>query len=153
MPLAHPRHAARLAAGLLLALVSGCSGPCVLLPGGALDGETAPPPLNWSMVGDYGTAQLETNPADPYSVNLAYTVLDDTLYINAGDTETQWVQHMNADPSVRLRIDGVIYALRAERISDADEIGRFGKAWTDQSMFRRDPTELAEVWIYRLVPR
>lgn len=35
----------------------------------------------------------------------------------------------------------------------ASEIAAFGKAWTDQSMFRRDPTQLDEVWLYRLVKR
>jgi hypothetical protein len=38
-------------------------------------------------------------------------------------------------------------------VTDEGEIAKFGKAWTDQSMFRRDPSELEEVWLYRLAPR
>ena len=100
-----------------------------------------------------GTMQLETRPEDPYSVNIAYTVLNGTLYANAGDTETQWAKNMTADPRVRLRIEGALYELRAERVTEASEIAAFAEAWTDQSIFRRDPTGLEQVWLYRLVAR
>lgn len=143
----------RLIAISLLLSAIGCNGPFVLLPGGKLDGSPLPTPANWAFAGDYGTVQLETHPEDPYSVNVAYTVLNGQIYINAGDTETQWVQHMRANPLVRLRLEGSLYDLRADRVTDAAKIVEFGKAWTDQSMFRRDPTELDEVWLYRLVAR
>ena len=42
---------------------------------------------------------------------------------------------------------------RAERVTDSAEIAAFGEAWTSQSVFRRDPRELDEVWLYRLAPR
>jgi hypothetical protein len=139
---------------LLLALAAfACGGPFAVLPGGELDGEVEPVPSDWAFAGDYGTIQLETRPEEPYSVNIAYTVLEGRLYVNAGDTETQWVKNMTATPLVRLRMDGVLYELRAERVTDAAEISTFGKAWTSQSFFRRDPAELDEVWIYRLVAR
>ena len=146
------KHRRRLVGVLLFATLA-CNGPFGLLPGGRLAGEEQSAPKDWSFAGDYGTAQLETRPEEPYSVNLAYTILDDTLYLNAGDTETQWVKNMQADPLVRLRVEGQLYALRAERVTDDAEIAAFAKAWTDQSFFRRDPTELDEVWIYRLVSR
>jgi hypothetical protein len=131
----------------------GCNGPTGLLPGGGLEGEARPAPSDWSFAGDYDTAQIETRPQDPYSVNLVFTILDGGLYVNAGDTETQWVKNMTEDPRVRLRVDGVLYELRAERVTDADEISAFGEAWTSQSMFRRDPAGYDEVFIYRLVAR
>lgn len=134
-------------------VVAGCNGPFLLLPGGQLEGKIEPAPSDWSFAGDDGLCELETKSADPYSVNIAYTVLDRRLYINAGDTETAWVKNMIQDPNVRLRVDGHIYELRAERVTDRAEIERFGKAWTDQSFFRRDPTELEEAWIYRLAAR
>jgi len=143
----------RLITILLLLSALSCNGPFALLPGGKLDGETLPIPANWTFAGDYGTVQLETRPEDPYSVNIAYTVMNGRLYINAGDTETQWVQHMTANPLVRLRLEGSLYDLRADRVTDDAEIAEFGKAWTDQSIFRRDPAELDEVWVYRLVAR
>ena len=97
--------------------------------------------------------QLETRPEDPYSVNIAYTLLEGRLYINAGDTETEWVKNMEVNPLVRLRISEALYALRAERVTDPGEISTFGKAWVSHSMFHRDPDELDEVWIYRLAGR
>jgi hypothetical protein len=138
---------------ILTATVIACEGPFVLLPGGELAGEAAPAPADWSFAGDYGTAQLETKPDEPYSVNLAYTIVDGSVYINAGDTETQWVKNIAADPRVRLRVEGVIYELRAERVEEPAEIERFAAAWTSQSVFRRDPTGLDPVWIYRLRAR
>ncbi len=141
-----------LALPLILAAL-GCNGPMGLLPGGELNGESRPAPADWTFAGDSGIVQLETRPEDPYSVNIAFTVLDGRLYINAGDTETQWVKNIASNPLVRLRLDGVLYELRTERVMDADEIATFAGAWTTQSMFRRDPTELDDVWIYRLVSR
>ncbi len=73
--------------------------------------------------------------------------------MNAGDTETQWVKNIAASPLVRLRMDGVLYELRAERVTDREEIAGFGAAWASQSTFRRDPTKLDEIWLHRLVPR
>jgi len=146
---------ARSAAALAFAalMIGACSGPCGLLPGGALSGETRPVPDDWSFAGDAGTMQLESRPGDPYSVNIAYTFIDGVPYINAGDTETAWVNNIAADPLVRARIDGVLYELRAVRVTDEAEIARFAEAWTGQSMFRRDPSALDRVWIYRLVAR
>ncbi|MEE2677995.1 MAG: nitroreductase/quinone reductase family protein [Myxococcota bacterium] len=137
----------------LCVFAAGCNGPVVLLPGGRLAGEVRPVPKDWSFAGAYGTAQLETRPQDPYSVNIAYTILDGEPLINAGDTETRWVKNIAADPRVKLRVDGVIYEMRADRVHSRAEVERFAKAWTSQSMFRRDPSDLDPVWIYRLVPR
>ncbi len=143
----------RLVSLLLLHFVLGCSGPVMLLPGGSLTGESMPAPSDWVFAGDYGTVQLETRPEDPYSVNVAFTVVDGGIYLNAGNTETRWVKNMTQNPLVRLRMDGRLYDLRAERVTGAAEIAAFAEAWTGQSMFRRDPAKLDKVWIYRLVAR
>ena len=143
----------RIVTSLLAVLAVACNGPFGLLPGGRLDGETRSVPANWERIGESGQMQLESRPDDPYSVNVNFTVVDGELYVNAGDNRAEWVEHIEADPNVRLRIDGTVYELRAERVTDADEIARFGKAWTRQSMFLRDPTQFEEVWIYRMVPR
>jgi hypothetical protein len=143
----------RVVAALLMIGLFGCNGPTLLMPGGKLDGTATPTPSDWAFVEDYGTVQLETRPEDPYSVNVAYTRIDGRLYINAGDTETQWVKNIADDPRVRLRLDGAIYDLVAERVGDAGEIAAFGAAWTSQSVFRRDPRELDRVWLYRLASR
>lgn len=138
---------------LVAVALAGCNGPFFVFAGGALAGEAAPIPASFAGFPAYGTTQLETNPADPYSVNVVYTVVGDRAYINAGDSETRWVRNIAADARVRARIDGALYEARAVRTQDAAEIASFAAAWTSQSRFRRDPTTLDEVWIYRLEPR
>ena len=142
----------RLLSLLLFIAVSGCNGPFMLLPGGELDGEVKPSPSDWSFIEGYGMSELETRPEDPYSVNVAVTVIEGTLYINAGDTETEWVKNMEADPLVRLRIHGEVYELKAHRVTDDAEMQAFAVEWTKNS-WARDPTTLEEVWVYRLEAR
>lgn len=138
---------------VLTGLLTACNGPLPFMSGGALSGEERSAPSAWTLTQDFAVAQLETRPEAPYSVNIAYTQIDGRLYLNAGDTETNWVQHIEANPLVRLRKDNVVYSARAERITESAEIATFGQAWTNESRFHRDPTALEEVWIYRLVPR
>lgn len=136
-----------------LSLLYGCGGPLGPFPGGVLEGKPARADPTWNGLGDSGICELETNPADPYSVTVACTVIDGQLYVNAGGTEKRWAKNIVDDPNVRLRIDGEIYDLRGIRVQDPAEIARFGKAWTSQSFFRRDPAAYDEVWVFRLVPR
>jgi len=143
----------RLVSSLLAVIALACNGPLGLLPGGKLAGESRSTPSDWKGVAKSGTVQLETRPEDPYSVNISYRVLDGVLYINAGDTETEWVKNIAVNPDVVLRLDGSLYSLRAQRVSDPAEIARFGKEWTGQSMFLRDPANFDEVWVYRLTSR
>jgi hypothetical protein len=60
---------ARLATALTLSMILGC-GPFLLLPGGKLDGVAQSAPADWSIADEVDTVQLETNPHDPYSVNI-----------------------------------------------------------------------------------
>ena len=139
--------------GALLLLALGCSGPFAVFPGGELSGPVQPAPASFAFARDAGTVQLETRPDDPYSVNIACTVVGDALYVNAGDTRARWVENMEADPRVRMRIDGTIYELRAERVVDETEMKAFAGAWLEKGAWARDPTELDEAWVYRLEPR
>jgi hypothetical protein len=151
-PVLRPFSSLLLALGMAASV--GCNGPTGVVPGGALDGSVATVPSDWSAALDYGTCQLETRPQDPYSVNIVCTVVDGSVYLNAGNTETNWVVNLAEDPAVRVRIEGELYEMRAERVTDEGEIGAFAAAWTGQSTFRRDPTELdGEVWIFRLAAR
>ena len=78
-------------------------------------------------MGSHGIAEIETDPSDPYSVTVAYTVVDGQLYVNAGGAEKRWAKNTVANPNVRLRIDGKIYDLQAIRVEDPAEIARFGR--------------------------
>lgn len=140
-----------LAAGVLA-----CSGPLLVLPGGQLSGQLAEAgsvPTDWSVAGEYGFFKLETRPSDPYSVNIAFTVVGGALYAYAGPTETQWAKNMERDPRVIVGMDGTLYPLRATRVTHSKEIEEFGAAWTSQNSFHRDPKDSEEVWLYRLSRR
>ena len=142
-----------LAALLLTAAVAGCGGPCVLLPGGALDGTSVSVPESWSFTDDVDTVQLETRPADPYSVNIWVIALGENLYVHAGDNRSRWVENMEADASVRLRIDDSIYELLAARVEDQEEFDRFSDAY-EQKYGRRPGNEnVAEAYLFCLSAR
>lgn len=142
---------------LWLALVGlvalACREPVLVLPGGKLDGELRPAGDRFAPADGFATAQLETRPEDPYSVNITYTVVDGRSYVNAGGSESNWAKNVSADPRVRLRVDGALHELVAVRVTDRAEIASFGKAWLAQSSTRRDPLSFDEVWLYRLEPR
>ncbi len=139
---------------LLAALLApGCEGPFVLLPGGALDGPTATHPASWSFTDTVETVQLETNPADPYSVNIWVIALADGLYVHAGASRSTWVEHMEADPNVRMRIEDRIYELVAARVEGQDEFDRFADAYEKKYGRRPRNESVEEAYLFRLGPR
>jgi hypothetical protein len=144
----------------VLAMLGAACGPIGPLSGGALRGDVhAGGPPAWPAVGALETVQLETSPEDPHSVNIWIAELDGRLYIATSlilgadaPLERAWVQHVEADPRVRLRADGVIYLLTAVRVEAEPE--RTG-AW--DSLIAKYEVEADEhargAWIYRLDPR
>lgn len=143
-----------LLAGLLTAaLLAGCGGPFVLLPGEALDGPTAPIPESWSFSDSVDTVQLETNPAEPYSVNIWVIAMGDHLYVHAGTNRATWVENMEADPNVRLQVEDAIYELAASRVTDTAEFGGFADAYEKKYGRRPGNENVAEAYLFRLAPR
>ncbi|MEE3329714.1 MAG: hypothetical protein VX246_02495 [Myxococcota bacterium] len=134
-------------------LLAACNGPTFVTPGGALAGEVKPTPSDWYFASEFGTVQLETNPAEPYSVNIACVVMEGRLYAYAGESYTQWAENIETNANVRYRMDGDVYELRAERVADKEEIAAFGAAWTAKGRFLQDPTQFPEVWLFELVAR
>lgn len=143
---------------LLLALVSlgmaaGCGRPFVLLPGGALEGEPAAVPASWAFTDAVETVQLETRPADPYSVNIWVIAMDPSLYVHAGANRSAWVEHIEADPKVRLRVDDSIYELAAVRVQAQDEFDRFSDAYEKKYGRRPRNGNVGEAYLFRLTAR
>jgi len=149
---------------LVLALATGvaCGGPLGPLSGGRLSGDPGPGVVtDWSFAEGIETAQLETRPADPYSVNIWFAAQGDRLYVPSSmilgpkvPTERSWVAHVQADPAVRIRLDGTVYGRTAVRVEDADEFEAARAALEAKYEIApedRDPER--EVWIYRLEPR
>ncbi len=99
--------------------VAGCGDPLVTIPGGELAGTERDAPAQWSGVPD--TIQLETRPADPYSINIWGVGIGEHLYVATGTDGANWTPFIKADPSVRVRVEGDLYRLRASLVEDADE--------------------------------
>jgi hypothetical protein len=134
-------------------LLTACDGPVLVMSGGKLSGNVVDAPATWQLDKDSSVAQLETNPEDPYSINLTYVQLDGRLYAYAGDTRTNWVKYIEKSPLVRIRMDDTVYRAQAIRVNDEDELAKFAAAWVNLSMFQRDPHGFEEVWLYRIVAR
>ena len=134
-------------------LLTACNDPTLVLPGGKLSGAIAAPPAEWQFAEPSQLAQLETRPQDPYSINLVYVQLNGQLYVYAGNTRTTWVQHIEQNPLVRIRINDVIYPVRAVRVEEQQELTGFAEFWASRSFFQRDPMDFDEVWLYRLHAR
>lgn len=137
----------------LAALCAGCGGPFLLLPGGALDGSTAPTPESWAFTDAVKTVQLETRPADPYSVNIWVIALDEQLYIHAGAHRATWVENLEEDPQVRLRVEDSIYELGAARVAEQAEFDRFSDAYDRKYGRRPRNGDVTEAYLFRLTPR
>ncbi|MGH0035288.1 MAG: hypothetical protein ACQGVK_09700 [Myxococcota bacterium] len=146
-------------AWLLAACLLGC-GPIGPIPGGALGGEVVSAPVDdWSFTADIETAQLETRPEDPYSVNIWIYGEGERLYVptslilgSSEPTEREWVRNLVADDRVRLRVDGRIYERRAVRITDAAELDQARTKLLQKYDVEADEHSSA-AWIFRLVPR
>lgn len=105
--------------GILLVLAAACAvacgGPFLVLPGGRLSGPEMPAPQPWTA-SDGGVLALETDPDEPYSVHVNYTVHDGAIHIDPAPGR-RWLEALQADPRVRIRIDGRVYPMRAVLVS------------------------------------
>ena len=137
----------------LAAPLTGCGGPFVLLPGGALEGTKVPTPDSWAFTDAVDTVQFETLPADPYSVNIWVIALDENLYVHAGASRSTWVENMEADPNVRLRVDDSIYELAASRVESQQEFDRFSDAYEKKYDRRPRNENVEEGYLFRLGAR
>lgn len=125
-------------------------GPTLLLPGGELDGEPAPAPTDWSFVRPISTIQLETRPADPYSVNVWAVGIGDALYVHAGTNRSAWIENMELDPRARVGIEGRLYDVKAARVTEAAEFSRFAERYAEKYGRRPRNENIDEIYLYRL---
>ena len=70
----------------ILAILSMAACEYIPFSGGELHGTVTATPADWSSVAHESIVQLETNPADPYSVKLWVIDMGPALYIHAGPT-------------------------------------------------------------------
>jgi len=121
-------------AAFAVAVLSGCGGPLLLLPGGELSGEIVNEPVtDWSFVTDR-FIDLETRPDDPYSVELNYFIRNGQLFLDPAEGRT-WLEHIRADPRVRVRFGNRIYPLQAVLVGEPGETEGFDP---DRFVYRLD---------------
>lgn len=149
-----------IAVGAMLGL-AGC-GPVGPLSGGRLSGELRQEPVSdWSFSDAHENVQLETNAAEPHSVNTWCAAHAGNLYVPTSMIRgpkspegREWVRNVQADPHVRVRIDGALYERRAVRVTDPAEIEAVRAKL--EAKYGLDPAERdpeREIWIFRLEPR
>ena len=143
-----------LALAVLLATAGAVAcGPLVILPGGRLSGEVEPAPDDWSFSDSVETIQLETRPADPYSVNVWGVGVGSVFYVAAGDSESRWAGYINEDPEVRLRIGAKVFEMRAIETRNADDRAAFLAAVKAKYDWEPEADQAEQALLYRLEPR
>jgi len=136
--------------GLLLLAFAGCE-PIGPLSGHALSGTPTAAPADWTGLGAVETVQLQTRPADPYSVNVWGVAIGPDYYIASGRGEnSSWVHHIADDPAVTLRIGDALYSLRAVRIVDAAELARVRAAYAAKYDMEAQDSNPDQAWVFRL---
>jgi hypothetical protein len=105
-------------------LVLACGGPFFIIPGGALSGDLVTEPVSdWSFVEDR-FIDVETRPGDPYSIELNYQIKNRELFIDPG-AGRKWLDHIRADPRLRIRFDDKIYPVQAILVGEPGELEGF----------------------------
>ena len=121
------------------------------IPGGQLSGEVKTVPDNWSAYSEVELLQLETRPDDPYSINIWGVGLGRDYYIaSGGGAESSWVDHINNNPAVRLRIENNIFELKAIHITDEDELAQVLKRYKEKYDMEAQGEDAAQAWLFRL---
>ena len=135
---------------LSLTLLVACGDPLMTLPGGALKGNTAAAPAEWSALAGVKTIQVEFRPADPYSHNIWGVGLGPNLYIATSAKGTRWTPFVAADPNVRVRVGTDLYDLTAVPVTDAEERTRVADAY--EHKYELDPKDnwVTGAMIFRL---
>jgi hypothetical protein len=135
-----------------LALAMACE-PWGPIPGGRLEGTLVSEPVSdWSFTDAHSTVELETRPESPYSVTVWCVSRDGVLYVPSRHAEKKsWVQHVLADPRVRVKVGERIYPATIARVEDPAEIEAVVPALV--AKYDLDPPEEGEeqeVWLFRL---
>jgi hypothetical protein len=138
--------------------LAGCFDPSDRRPGTRLSGEVVPLPPDWSFTDAQKEIAIEVSGflGLPHSVTIWCSALDGTLFIGARDPdEKRWPSWTDADPNVRLKIDGKLYEVRLTPENDAATQERlraaFGAKYQLPAPEPGDPLPSVRYW--RVGPR
>lgn len=109
--------------------------PCETSPGGYLFGEAAPEPVNdWNFANGVELCQIQIWAGiRPHSINLnCMSAADGNLYLSCSVCDTKyWAARVDTNEPARLRLDGVVYPVVLNRVTDSAEMDR---AWRARDM-------------------
>lgn len=136
-----PRFAA---ATLVVAIIGGGSWaatcPCGGIPGFVLRGEVHDEPVqDWRFANDVSLCQIEINDGWlPHSVNLncMATPAGDLFLSCSAGAKKYWCQRVTPDHPGRLRLDGVVYPVVLNRVTDPSTLDA---AWAARLQKLQDP--------------
>mgnify|MGYP001175962376 CR=1 FL=1 len=131
-----------------LLMITACSEPLVVIPGGKLDGQVQPTPELWNQVAD--TIQVEMRSNDPYSINIWAAGLGPDLYMATSKDGTRWTEFLTADPNVRARVNGTLYKLNVTQVSDPEERASVIAAYVSKYELEADGEWVKDGQIFRL---
>ena len=128
---------------------------CHYLPfsGGKLSGKVAPHPEDWESVIERPIIQLETNPLEPYSVNLWIVNIENLPYVYAGDNYATWAKNIESDSRVVLKSGDNVYQLNAQRVLDVEFFEKFASAWEEKYGNRPRNENYKETYLFKLSKR
>ena len=114
------------AAALVAAVVGGgywaASCPCGGIPGFVLRGEVhAEPVQDWRFANDVSLCQIQINAgwlAHSVNLNCMATPAGDLFLSCSAGTRKYWCQHVGADHPGRLRLNGTVYPVVLNRVTD-----------------------------------
>ena len=75
------------------------------------------------------------------------------LYVHAGANRATWVEHIEANPDVRLLVGENLYELQAVQVKDQAEFDRFAEPYEAKYGNRPRNENVSEVYLYRLEKR
>ena len=137
---------------LLFVLLVGCAKENLPFSSGELTGVVTPPPADWTAIAADEVVQFETRAPDPYSVNLWVLGQGQRLYVFAGGSRSNWVEDIELNPNVRMKIGDASYELTAARVHDADEFETFAQGWQAKYGNRPWNDDVRETYLMRLNP-
>lgn len=104
--------------------------PCDFTPGGILFGDRQEEPVeDWSFANQVELCQLQIwAGVRPHSINLnCMSTPDGNLYLSCSVCDTKyWAARVDQDEPGRMRLDGMVYPVVLNRVTDSAEMDR---AW------------------------
>lgn len=126
--------------------------PFMVFSGHALKGIVRDAPETWEQTQGIWTVQLETRRESPYSVNLWGVHIEDRFYIT-GNPDSTWVSNLNRDAHARLRVDGILYEVKAEAVTSDEERKAVAKRIVEKYKWEDYANNATNRSVFRLTAR